>query len=77
MALWDIIEAIFMGGKKVTEKVIDRAYVERGRMESEVSKYEARASRLSDAELKEAFKNADGASKVVYGRELKDRGYGR
>lgn len=77
MALWDIIEAIFRGGQKVIEKVIDRAYEERDRMESEISKYEERASRLSDDELKEAFKNADGASKVVYGRELKDRGYGR
>ncbi|MBS5799529.1 MAG: hypothetical protein KID02_07215 [Clostridiales bacterium] len=74
MALWDIIEAIFRGGQKVTEKVIDRAYEERGRMESEVSKYEARASRLSDAELKEAFKNADGTARLVYGKELKARG---
>lgn len=77
MALWDIIEAIFRGGQKVTERVVDRVYEERDRLESEVSKYEARASRLSDDELKEAFKNADGTSKVAYGRELKDRGYGR
>ncbi len=77
MALWDIIEAIFRGGQKVTERVVDRVYEERDRMESEVSKYEERASRLSDDELKEAFKNADGTSKVVYRRELKDRGYGR
>lgn len=74
MALWDIIEAIFRGGQKVTEKVIDRAYEERDRMESEVSKYEARASRLSDAELKAAFKNADGTAMLVYGKELKSRG---
>lgn len=74
MALWDIIERIFRGGQKVTEKVIDRAYEERGRMESEVSKYEVRASRLSDAELKEAFKNADGTARLVYGKELKARG---
>lgn len=74
MALWDIIEAIFKGGQKVTERVVDRVYEERDRLESEVSKYEARARRLSDDELKEAFKNADGTSKVAYGRELKDRG---
>lgn len=77
MALWDIIEAIFRGGQKASNKFMDMTYEQRDRMESEVSKYEARASRLSDDELKEAFKNADGASKVVYGRELKDRGYGR
>ncbi|MBS5317666.1 MAG: hypothetical protein KHY44_14915 [Clostridiales bacterium] len=77
MALWDIIEAIFRGGQKATNKFMDIAYEQRDRMESEVSKCEARASRLSDDELKEAFKNADGTSKVAYGRELKDRGYGR
>lgn len=55
MALWDIIEAIFRGGQKVTERVIDRAYEERDRMEAEISKYEVRARRLSDDELKEAF----------------------
>ena len=64
----------YLGGKE-EEKVEEEE--EKDRMESEISKYEARASRLSDDELKEAFKNADGASKVVYGRELKDRGYGR
>lgn len=74
MALWDIIEAIFRGGQKVTERVVDRVYEERDRLESEVSKYEARASRLSDAELKEAFKNTDGTARLVYGKELKARG---
>lgn len=75
MALWDIIEAIFRGGQKVTERVVDRVYEERDRLESEVSKYEARASRLSDDELKEAYKSSDGTAKIAYARELKDRGY--
>lgn len=73
MALWDIIEAIFRGGQKVSEKVIDRAYEKMDKMESEVSKYEIKASRLSDDELKEAYGRADGTARLVYGKELKVR----
>ena len=75
MALWDIIEAIFRGGQKITEGVVDRAYEKMDKMESEISKYEVRAGRMSDNELKEAYKSADGTAKMVYVRELKDRGY--
>lgn len=74
MALWDIIEAIFRGGQKVSEKVIDRAYEKMDRMETEVSKYEVKASRLSNDELKEAYRRADGTARLVYGKELKARG---
>ena len=75
MALWDIIEAIFRGGKKISEQVVDRAYDKMDKMESEVNKYQTKASRMSDNELKEVYKSADGTVKMVYARELKDRRY--
>lgn len=75
MALWDIIEAIFNTGKEIMDRRIDETYKEIDKMESTISRYEKRAARLSDSELREAFEKSDGTARVIYGRELKNRGY--